>query len=156
MSNRIGRREMEERLADFTDSLLAGERPVQSDALESDHELDGLEKTVRSITRTIPSRQPDQGLRNRLRGRLIAEWNANRSSVRNEPVKWQSANKKRQVFVAWSALIVVVAILIGIFMAPFINTAQPGAAQFQIGTIILTVVVLGIIGLLLWWLRNKS
>jgi hypothetical protein len=156
MNNRIGKREMEERLADFTDSLLAGEKPEQTDTFEQDHELDGLEKTVRSITRTIPNRQPDPDLRNRLRGRLTAEWNANRSNIRNEPVMWQSANRKRQVYVARFALIAVVVILIGVFMAPFINTAQPGAAQFHTGTIILAVIVLGIIGLLLWWLRNKS
>jgi hypothetical protein len=156
MNNRIGKREMEERLADYTDRLLTGEKPVQDDAFEPNHELAGLEKTVRSITGAVPPRQPDPGLRSRLRGRLTVEWNANRSDVRDEPVKWRSSGKKTQVYLAWSALAAVVVILIGSFIAPLVTSAQPGAAQFQTGTIVVVVIVLGIIGLLLWWLRNKS
>ena len=147
---------MEERLADFADRLLAGEKMGQADVFEENNELKGLQETVRIMTRAFPTGQPDAGIRNRIRGKLTVEWNAIRFGVRNQPVKWQSSAKKRQVFVAWSTLIVVAIILIGIFIAPLIGLAQPGAAQFQTGTIVMVVVILGIIGLLLWWLGNKS
>jgi hypothetical protein len=141
-----------ERLADFTDRLLAGEQPEGPAAPSEGRELLQLEATLRSIQRNLPPRQPAAELRNRIRARLSAEWNASGPQGRRGTGPWRPA---RTVFAAWIAGLVTLLILAGAFLVSRLPAWVPGTAQAQGTALVIVLVALGIIAIIFLWRRQK-
>lgn len=145
----------DERLADFTDRLMAGETPDKAAASDLDRDLASLQETVEHAWRAFQAPQPDPAMRNRIRSRLAAEWLENSPQTQNQKKDWLSSRKKNQVFLLrLTALIVVLAIVVGI-VAPKLNPVLAGAAQNKGGVVLIVGVVLVVLVLVLLWQSRK-
>ncbi|HTX91945.1 MAG TPA: hypothetical protein VMC09_12095 [Anaerolineales bacterium] len=153
MSDRVDEQTLADRLAADTDRLLAGEEIAEKATPGA--EASALFNTVERLSRLLPSREPDADLRNRIRGRLAAEWNKTGPGARQEAAGWSRLAGKRNPLFVWAGAGLVILLVIGILITPAIVPDQTGAAQFQVGALAVGIVVLGIIALIFWWLRRK-
>ena len=144
-----------ERLADFTDRLMAGEEPEETAAAPEEQRLTHLQTMVSSIRRNLSPRQPDAALRNRIRARLAAEWKAAGPEVRQGPGAWRSSRQVQRSFAAWSAAIVVTLVLVGLFSVQWLPVEVTGAAQTLGWSLSIVLAGLGIIAFIFWWHRKK-
>jgi hypothetical protein len=147
---------LDERLADFTDRLLAGENLDQPAAVDSDGELEALQTTVRRARSALHVEGPDAELRNRIRARLAAEWQRSGPSARGDAGGWRSARGRSRVFVLrFAGLAALLAILAGV-LAPRIGVVLPGAAKDTQGVLVGIGALLVILSLIVLWLSRKS
>jgi uncharacterized membrane protein (DUF485 family) len=144
-----------ERLADFTDRLLAGQKPDETAVPPEERNLVQLEATLRSIRRNLTPRQPDAALQKRIRARLAAEWSETGPGVRQETGAWRSSRQVRRTFAAWSAVFVVALALVGAFAAGWLPADVAGTAQTTGVTLAIVLAGLGIIVFIFWWRRKK-
>jgi hypothetical protein len=146
---------LEERLADFTDRLMAGETPDKPAASDSDRDIECLQETIEKAQRVFHATQPDLTLQNRIRARLAAEWHSRGPQVQGEKNGWLSSRKKKQVlFLRFAALAAVIIIMAGL-IAPKVETVLPGASQNKGVALIIVGVVLVALVLILFWSPRK-
>jgi hypothetical protein len=146
---------LEERLADFTDRLLAGETPDKPVASGSDRDFEGLQETVEKAQRVFHAAQPDTALQNRIRARLAAEWHKSGPQVQAKKENWFSSRKKKQVLLLrFAALTAVITVMAGL-IAPKVDTVLPGASQNKGVALIIVGLVLVILVLILFWSPRK-
>jgi hypothetical protein len=146
---------LEDRLADFTDRLMAGETPDKPAASASGQDLESLQETVEKAQRVFRAAQPDIALQNRIRARLAAEWHKAGPRVQSEKHGWLSSRKKNQVLLLrLVALTATIAIMVGV-AAPKVDTILPGAAQNMGVAVIVVLVVVAVVALILFWSPRK-
>lgn len=137
-------------LADFTDRMLDGKTAVL--ASPADDELRGLEETVMRLKRVFPQEAPDEATLKRLQADFRSRArSANKSS---QPV-WQSQQSRRRLILAFTAIVILATIFIGI---PFLLSGGgnvQGTAGLQSQSI-LTLVAVGCIIVLLIWLGRRK
>lgn len=155
MSDRRNHIKVAEKLADFTDSLL--DRKITEDGalLKADQDLTKLQETVKSIARSVPERDPDAAMKNRIRAKLAAEWQANGPQVRPEPGGWRSFLKSPRMYIPASVFAVLLVMLFVMVAVPGLNPVMPGAAQGKGAALFVILFGFGIIGFILWRTRKK-
>jgi hypothetical protein len=146
---------LDERLADFTDRLLAGEIPERPAASAPDRELEQLQETVRLARRAFRVADPDPALRNRIRTRLAAEWQRSGPPAPAGQTAWLSARKRRQVWLFRLAAVTAGLALLAALLAPRIETVLPGAAEDKTGVGLLIAAGLSVLVLILFWISRK-
>jgi hypothetical protein len=163
---------LDNELAAFTDRLLAGE-----DA-QAAPEIDALAQVVRQFHHVMdPASKPGPAFRERLAERLDQEWAAMqqdhpaipmRESARESLIARRSEPKSRPIFaglrrnrtvrLAAMAATVAVALFVAILIAADPgNTSETGTASGEFGwPVIIGIVVVGLLGLLVFWLGQRS
>jgi anti-sigma-K factor RskA len=152
MSNRRTRQEQDERLADFTDRLLAGEIEQEVARHEPDPELAQMQETLRRVQQAFPSQLPDAEMQNRIRARLTAEWRKNNAPVRN--VQKNLLFSTRTLSLSLATVAVAIIILIVSFLPNFQNGIA-GTAGIGTSWIPFAIFIIVIAGLIIWQLRKK-
>jgi len=152
MNNRRIQKEKDDRLADFTDRLLAGE--IEQDAVSrgSDPELAQMQETLRRMRQAFPPQVTDAAMQNRMRARLTTEWRRNSFPVRDVKRNFIPARR------TWSLALAVSAIAIFVLLVTFLpieqtgisGTAGIGAAWIPFAIFIIVIAVL-----IFWQLRKK-
>jgi hypothetical protein len=146
MNNRNDRPAPEERLADFTDRLMAGEIPQDAATREADVELSQLQETVRRVREAFPPRKPDTAMQNRIRARLTAELRKNRPTVR------PAASWTWRLVLATGTIAALVLLLVFLPSGP---VTTPGAAGGAFTWIPFAIFLIVIAGFVFWKLRKK-
>lgn len=137
-------------LADFTDRVLDGKTAVL--ASSADDELRGLEETVMRLNRALPHESPDEATLKRLQADFRSRA---RSANRSSRPAWQSQQSRRRLILAFTAIVILAAIFIGI---PFLLSGSgsvQGAAGLQSQSI-LTLVAVGCVIVLFIWLGRRK
>ena len=110
-------REIEERLADFTDKVLSGKTPVEQPG--EDLELAGLAKTVEKIKSMVDRDVPDPLLAHRIDTRLKKSWQLDHAKSEKKTGFWQKILSMRLVSRPWFQLASVAALLVIILLFVF-------------------------------------
>jgi hypothetical protein len=147
---------LDDRLADFTDRLMAGETAEQAAASDAGRELASLQETVERTRRVLQAPQPDSSLQNRIRSRLAAEWLKTGPQAQGKRKEWTSPGKRNQVFLLRLTVVVALLAIAAVLVAPKIDTFLTGAAQNQGGVMLIGGVILIILILILIWPSRKS
>ena len=155
MSKRRGPSTEIERLADFTDRLLAAQKPEAQVGPSAELGLAGLQETVRSVRRNLSPRQPDAALRDRIRARLAAEWRTTGPGSRQGAGAPRSSRQFRRRLAAWSALSLALLVLAGAFAARWLPADLTGTAQVPGAALAVILAALAIIGFMLWRRRKR-
>ena len=143
-----------ERLAEFTDRLLAGKQPEDPQAGAPGAELQALQALSQSIVRNLPPCIPNLPLRNHIRARLSAEWSRSGPAQRLVRPAWR-------IGAALAAAVCTVAVIVAAFFTARFPAQEPGAAQAQGPALALVLGLLGVILLVALaiivyrWLRKK-
>jgi hypothetical protein len=156
MSERVDVQRLEERLSEATDRILAGERPGEGTYPGMEEQFRSYRAMVERLARLFPARQPDADLRNRIRARLTAEWNVSGPGSGQAGNGWRSSMRNRRVILTWGVVGVRILLLAGLWITPELLPAPTGAAGVQTGALVIGIVLLGIIALVLWWLKRRS
>ena len=153
MNNRRIQKEKDDRLADFTDRLLAGE--IEQDAVSrgSDPELAQMQETLRRMRQAFPPQVTDAAMQNRMRARLAAEWRKTSFPVRND-VKRNFIPARRTWSLALAVSVVAIIVLLVTFL-PIEQTGVSGAAGIGISWIPFAIFIIIIAVLIFWQLRKK-
>lgn len=155
MNDRRSPHEINEELANFTDSLLDGEKTARFDAPGADRELGRLQETVKAFARLAPGRDPDLVMKNRIRSKLVAEWKANGPRVRGAASGWRSSGQLRQIYATASVLVIAILVMVVVLVAPAFGEGSPGAAQIGGGAIAILLLGAGVIAFVIWRKQNK-
>ena len=146
---------LDEYLADYTDQILAGKKPGEMTAPDTNLELDKLVKTVSRLVDSLPQGLPDAALRNRIRANLTREWQTKGPPLQRKIHDYHSS-RQVNIRIIWSAVLaVLVIIVISIIVAPMIGIELPGAARYPsvVSGIVIGLVML--LALFLWLFRQK-
>ncbi len=155
MSNRVNEHEIVELLAASTDRLLKGEKPAEAVTTAATKETAELLNTVERLARLMPPPRPEGEVRNRIRAKLSARWNETGPGTRQKSSLIDFFTKRDKMVYGWGAVAIAALFIIGILATPAAFPAQSGAASYQPAALIAGVVILGIIGLVLWWFRRR-
>ncbi|KAF0107200.1 MAG: hypothetical protein FD146_2041 [Anaerolineaceae bacterium] len=146
MNNRNDRPAPEDRLADFTDRLMAGEIPQEAATREADGELFQLQETARRVREAFPPRKPDTAMQNRIRANLTAELRRSRPSVR------PASSWTLRLALAIGTVAILALILVFLPSGPL---TTPGAAGNTSIWIPIAIFLTVIAGFAFWRLRKK-
>ena len=152
MNNRLIQKEKDDRLADFTDRLLAGEIEQEVVRRAPDQELASLQETLQRVHRAFPPRETDPAMQNRIRGRLANEWHKNQSPGRGEKRKFIPAGRTWSLALAASAILVIVLFVTFLPTDPTSFSGAAGSGSFWIPLVIFLIVIAVLI---FWQLRKK-
>ncbi len=147
---------LDERLADFTDRLMAGETAEQAAASDAGRELASLQETVEKALRAMRVPPPEAEIRNRIRTRLAAEWLEKGPPAQERNVKWVSSRERNRKFLLRLAAVAAVLAIAAVLVAPKIDTLLTGAAQKKEGLIIIGGIFLIVLLVILIWPTRKS
>jgi hypothetical protein len=151
MSNRRTQLAKDDRLADFTDRLLAGKIEQDVTHRESDPELVQMQETLQQLRKAFPPAQDDAEMRNRIRARLTAEW---RNNIPVQTAKKSMWFSNRTLSLSFAVAAVAIVVLIVSFLpqgqAGISGTAGTGATWIP-----LAIFLIIIAGLIFWQLRKK-
>lgn len=142
--------EPDDLLADFTDRVLDGKTTVL--ASPTDVELRGLEETVMRLKQSLPHEIPDEATLKHLQADFRSR---TRSADRSPRPVWQSQQSRQRLILAFTAIVILAAIFIGI---PFL-LSESGGVQGTAGLqpqSILAVVAVGCVIILLIWLGRRK
>ena len=140
--------EFDNRLADFTDQVLAGEKPADF-PMGEDTALAGLAKTVLKIKSAVQQDLPDPVVENRVKKLIQKNWQQQKKSALNGASLWQRLLRRRISSRTWfqvaGAVLVLVAVVAILF--PDAIKSVPATAAQNAG--ILSGVVIGLAALLI-------
>ncbi len=137
-------------LADFTDRVLDGKTAVL--ASSADDELRGLEETIMRLNQVLPHKAPDEATLKRLQADFTSRA---RSAGRSSRPVWQSRQSRQRLILAFTAIVILVAIFIGI---PFLLSGSgniQATAGLQPQSILALVAIGGTVVLLIWLGHRK-
>lgn len=150
---------IDDKLAEFTDQILAAGEPDRVPLNGVDPELAALQQTVIRLKEAVESERPDPALARRISRRLSSEWRRQQvDQPRRKRLGWLDSGSMRQPQFARLALaltmLAIVALVVFSTGAP--PPALPGAAgsSAPAPALILTAAVAA--GVLLYLLRSKK
>ena len=145
---------VDERLADYTDRLLAGDIPQEADLRDSGIELNQLQETIKRIRNAFPAKNPDPAMQNRIRINLTSELRKNKPEIGNVSRTSRVPRRTLQWSFAIGATIILVSILV---FVPSGDLTIPGTAGINTDLIWIPIgiVLLIIAGLIFWQVRKK-
>lgn len=147
--------EQNDRLAEFTDEVLAG-KVEQSDP-RSDDELRSLEETILRLKHAVPQIELDEATVNHMQARLNARLqHENRRTNLSLWQKWFRARRSHpQMIFAFGALLILV---FAIFIAPLLTRTGPSttAVANRPSPFVLIVATLAGVGLLIIWINHRK
>jgi anti-sigma-K factor RskA len=152
MSNRNAQLEKDDRLADFTDRLLAGEIEQDVTRREPDPELAQMQETLRRMRQAFPPQQANAEMRNRIRARLTTEWRKNNIPVRTAQKSFLPSNRTLSLSLAIGAVAIIVLL---VSFLPQVQTEISGTAGIGTSWIPFAIFIIVVAGLILWQLRKK-
>ncbi len=152
MNNRRIQKEKDDRLADFTDRLLAGEIEQDAAGREPEPELAQMQETLRRMRQVFPPLETDIAMRNRIRSRLAIEWHRNSFPVRDAKRNFIPA---RRIWSLALAISTVAMIVLLVTFLPLEQTGISGAAGTGTVLIALAIFIVVIAVLIIWQLRKK-
>jgi hypothetical protein len=146
---------IEERLADLTDRLLAGEPPDAPAGL-AERELAALQATVERTRQALPAQPPDPVVRERIWGRLAAEWHRSNLQAGTKKTDWLSSRRRHQLLLLRVGIPVAVVVLLVGLLAPQLGSDLSGAAQNSSELLLLAGALLLILVIVVFWFNRKS
>lgn len=146
---------LDERLADFTDRLMAGEAADKAAASDADRELASLQETVEKAWRNLRAPQPDSAMRNRIRSGLAAEWLEKGPQAQGKKKGWISPREKNRIFLLRLTAVVAILGIAALVVAPKIDMYLTGATQSKGGVILIGGIVVAVLVLILLWPSRK-
>jgi hypothetical protein len=146
---------IEERLADLTDRLLAGE-PPDSPAGLAERELAALQATVERTRRVLQAQSPDPAVRERIWSRLAAEWHRGNLQAGTKKTDWLSSRRRNQLLLLRVGIPVGVVLFLAGFLVRQFDSGLAGAAQNDSGILSLIGGMLLLVVLVVFWFVRKS
>ena len=159
---RLDDRQLDEELAEFTDRILEAGKPEEVGLAEHNPVLRELEKIVLNLQRAWKAVQPDEALDENLRSRIKAEWRGQKSTQAKPGLTlrgktgWRSAWSLQRLVALRLTAALVVLLIVALFFLPSLGTLLPAAAEGQIGVLLVVLLVLGLAGLLVLWLKGRK
>lgn len=154
---------LDNRLADYVDALLAGESPTSQET-----DLEALQETVIKLKKVLVDDIPSPEMSERIQKKLAVEWAKQKTAPGTQKVStssWRRLLRERfnlpslaapRTF-AWSFVTVAVLVLVALLLLnPDFSNNITGTALGQGGWIPVIVIIVGVVALgLVWFFRSR-
>jgi hypothetical protein len=152
---------LDDQLVEFTDRLLAGETTEEFPMDTPSTELSSYQEIVLRMKHVAGEVTPAPALREKIRARLVAEWQKagfqQAASPKIQPRGWvKSTRSGRRQFLYRLAFVMVVVLLASFFLFPHLDSGLSGASGGQSSWLYFIVIALVILlGFALWWYSRR-
>ncbi len=154
--NRQKGKSPQEKLAEYTDSLLAGGKLDVPQPAASGKEEMRLRAMVDLLDKGRPGQEIDTQMQSRIRSTLNTLWRTAGPKTARENGPWRSIGQKRRFYAFGLAAAAILILAVAFLAAPGTVTGMPATAQTpEVGIAITFIVVLIALGIIFWWSQRK-